>query len=425
MSQSNEGKYVDAKSTAAAESRVSHGARPEGVPESNFHARMTPDAALANLALCLSGDLSHGQIISQASSVLSALLPNCCVEILVHGDGSRASSTTSADSSGTSALLASEALQSSVRSLGRCEWHLLDDPEGPILLVTLERVRHSRELARVLDIGERAAVLLGAAWRREALRQRLATQAEELGELRQRVIQSDKLAGYGQLVASGLHDLSSPLTAILAYAEYLTKTLGAAGVGPADMSRLARIREAAESALKQTRELVEYSCPPRTPFVNVDLTSCIQRALCLCEHELSRAGVTVRCQLDATIPTIRGHAEHLTQLFVNLFTNAAHAASPLDAKVDVESSVVQDRRALELKVRDNGHGIQATDIEHVFDPFYTTRGASGCGLGLAIVKDIAEHHGGSVGVTSNPLVGTTFVLTLPLGDTVEDPTTER
>jgi signal transduction histidine kinase len=112
-------------------------------------------------------------------------------------------------------------------------------------------------------------------------------------------------------------------------------------------------------------------------------------------------------------------------LFVNLFTNAAHAANPLDARVEVEAGVVQDGRMLELKVCDNGQGIQATDIEHVFDPFYTTRGASGCGLGLAIVKDIAEHHGGSISVKSTPLVGTTFVLNLPLGEVAEELGTMR
>jgi signal transduction histidine kinase len=420
MSQSTNGKNAESQPNAAAESPPSSTAAAARIPKSDFYLRATPDTGLLNLALRLSGGLSQAQMLSEVSAALAALLPDCCVEIRGHEDGPCASSPASTAAGMDSAFSASEAFQSSVRSLGRCEWHLSDDPDGPVLSVSLKQVRQSGELARVLDVGERVAVLLGAALRRETFRLRQATQADEIVELRRRIIQSDKLASYGLFVASVLHDLNSPLTAILAYSEYLTRALETSGVQPADMERLAHIREAAETVLKQARGLVEYSCPPRAPFADVDLASLVQRALCLCEHELLRAGVTVHCQLDPNLAAINGHAEHLTQLFVNLFTNAAHAARPRDARIDVETLAQQGSPWIEVRIRDNGQGIQSSDLEHVFDPFYTTRGASGCGLGLSIVRDIAEHHGGQISVESTPLVGTTFVLLLPMAKRAEE-----
>lgn len=414
MSQTIEGERANSQPDTAIESADSSAVAKERAKASDFYARATPEVGLVDLAIRLGGDLSPEQMLSEALAALTALLPDCCVEVKGRADGPQPSSATATALAMDSSLSATDALQSSVRSLGRCEWRLSDDPEGPVLFVSLRQLRQPRAVARVLDIGERVATLVCAALRREALRQRLTSQAEEILELQQRVIQSEKLASYGQLVASVLHDLNSPLTAILAYTEYLSRTLEASGVQPADMTRLSRIREAAETVMRQTRGLVEYSCPPRTPFVQVALASTIRRALFLCEHELSRAGVTVHSQFGSSLLAVNGHPEHLTQLFVNLLINAAHAACAQDARIDIDVLDQQDDQWLKVRIRDNGKGIQPSDIAHVFDPYYTTKAGSGCGLGLAIVQDIAEHHGGHISVESVPLVGTTFVLSLPV-----------
>lgn len=113
---------------------------------------------------------------------------------------------------------------------------------------------------------------------------------------------------------------------------------------------------------------------------------------------------------------LSGHAEQLTQMFVNLFTNAAQAARPTDAWLWIDACEWQERRQLTVTVRDNGTGISPSDLDHVFDAFYTTKPGCGSGLGLAIVRDIVKHHGGNISVASSPNVETVFTIDLPCGD---------
>jgi signal transduction histidine kinase len=363
------------------------------------------------LATRICGDVSLEDAKAETLATLRSLLPDCHFEFRSNRAASfdpepKSEPSQESDSGGP--------LQSSDDIRGQCEWRLSDVGEGLSLVVSLKQVRQPRELARVLDYAERVVPLLSSAIRRDQTRQRLATLTEELLELRRRVIQADKLASYGQLVASVLHDLNNPLTAILAYAAYLTRTLGSAGITAEDLRRLSRIEEAAQAVLRQTRGLVEYACPPRAPFKRVELAMVIQRALCLCEHEFSRKAVRIHSDLGTHMPTLLGHSEHLTQLFVNLFTNAAQAARDVGAEVHVEVRVNRETGWISVEIRDNGTGIEPTDVAHVFDAFYSTKREHGSGLGLSIVKDIVQHHGGQVTVESTPQIGTTFRVELPL-----------
>jgi signal transduction histidine kinase len=393
-------------------------------PQSNIYARTAPESCLTDLAISVGAEISLDEAINRALVALSILLPNCSAEIRESEDGQNFRLPSEAPQSGD---FGSQGFpdQTAVRSLGRCEWRLSEAADAPALVVSLRQIRQPREVARVLDVGERVAKILCAAMQRERNRQRLLAQAEELRDLQRRVIQAEKLASYGQLVASTLHDLNNPLTAILAYAEYFARTLGAAGLAEADRERIARLKDAAETVLRQTRGLVEYACPPRTPFASVDLIGVVRRAINLCEHEFSRVGLGVRSAFGDDLLPVNGHAEHLTQLFVNLFTNAAHAALSANAELSIEASTYEDPTWIMVRVHDNGAGIQPTDIERVFDPFYTTRRGSGCGLGLSIVREIVDHHGGKISVESAPHVGTTFSLLLPAAGATEESTVSR
>jgi signal transduction histidine kinase len=382
-------------------------------PQSNIYGRAAPESCLSELATSIGNEISLDEAMSRGLAVLSILLPDCSAEIR---ESSNAQSTSCSPSEAPrSGEFGSQAVpdRGSNRLPGRCEWRLSENADGPVLVVSLRQIRQPREVARILDLGERVARILAGAVQRERSRQRLLAQAEEVRDLQRRLIQAEKLAGYGQLVASTLHDLNNPLTAILAYAEYFARALRSAGAAEADLERIARLKEAAETVLRQTRGLVEYACPPSAPFTSIDLIGVVRRATELCEHEFHRAGIGVRTTFASNLLAVTGHSEHLTQLFVNLFTNAAHAALPANAELSIEATIHEDPAWVLVRVHDNGPGIQPSDIERVFEPFYTTRRGSGCGLGLSIVRDIVNHHGGQISVESAPHVGTTFSLLLP------------
>lgn len=386
-------------------------------PTLNEHRLPEEDHAfLLRLADRLGEELPLDEAVTAALSALAARLPNCRVELREpQSDSMEPASAASGPGLDPNPY---SGFPSSTQLLERCSWPLSDAPDAKRLVIVLPEQRCTRDVSMALDLGAYVAQWLRVAARTDQLRTRLAERTDELLAVRRRVIQAEKLASYGQLVASSLHDLNNPLTAVIAYADYLARKSAQGGeLDMGDRERLDRIREAAQLVLRQTRRLVEYACPARSSFDLVDVSEVIRRALALCEHEFAKAKLAVRLNLSDSMPHLSGHAEQLTQLFVNLFTNAAQAARPTEAHLVIEACELQPDARLAIMVRDNGSGISPSDIEHVFDAFYTTKSGSGCGLGLAIVRDIVEHHGARITVVSTPKEETTFTIVFPTAQT--------
>ncbi len=269
----------------------------------------------------------------------------------------------------------------------------LQDEEERLLTRSAEILRSFLEQARAFEAPER--------------------ESRDLTELRAQVIQAEKLASLGQLAAGIMHELNNPLTSIVAYADHLRQRAVALPVGAEDAERIKRIGEAAERVLEISRDLVSYARPaPQVP-APVRLADVVEKALVFCEHEFAENGVTVARELSDHTPLVRGLPGPLTQVFVNLFTNAAHAMSEKGGKLTVRSSLADD--AVVVEVSDQGTGMTAEQLARIFEPFYTTKARGrGSGLGLCIVRSIIDAHGGRLEPRSVRGAGTTFVLTLPL-----------
>jgi signal transduction histidine kinase len=228
------------------------------------------------------------------------------------------------------------------------------------------------------------------------------------------LIQAEKLATLGQLAAGMVHELNNPLTSILAYTDFLHKrALARTQQDPDELERLRRIGESAHRMLRFTRDLVQYARPidVRGPVV---VSSVIEQALSFCEHLLDEMKVDVDRRLGDGVLPVRGAAEQLAQVFVNLFTNACHAM-PKGGRLVIVTEVAADETYVRIHVEDTGHGIDQENLEHVFQPFFTTKhDGRGSGLGLSIVKSIVEQHEGSIEVDSKIGHGTRFSVTLPV-----------
>jgi signal transduction histidine kinase len=239
-----------------------------------------------------------------------------------------------------------------------------------------------------------------------------------LRDLRRQVIQSEKLASLGQIAAGIVHELNNPLTTIVAYSDFLRRKLAARG-DPADVERLARINEAADRILRFSRDLTAYSRPANEVPAPVAIHDVIERALVFCEHELDKKGVMIERSFGQVRP-VRGVAGQLTQVFVNLFTNAAHAMRDRGGLLTITTSMTDGDadgapvREVLVSITDDGHGIDEGHIERIFEPFFTTKtDGSGTGLGLSIVRSIVQSHGGRISVTGKQPHGTVFLLELP------------
>ena len=235
--------------------------------------------------------------------------------------------------------------------------------------------------------------------------------ARTLQDLRAQVIQSEKLASLGQIAAGIVHELNNPLTTIVAYSDFLRKKLDRTGGERSDVERLSRINEAAERILRFSRDLTAYSRPSSEVPAPVAIHDVIDRALVFCAHELDTTGVMVERQFGE-VRAVRGVAGQLTQVFVNLFTNAAHAMRGGGGMLTITTAMHGDE--VEITVSDDGHGIDAEHRDRVFEPFFTTKAdQSGTGLGLSIVRGIVQSHGGRIRVDENEPRGTVFCVGLP------------
>jgi len=260
----------------------------------------------------------------------------------------------------------------------------------------------------------RAIPVLETGLRRAQAFGRMAHQSAEVRRLQAQVIQTEKLASMGQIVAGVVHELNNPLTSIIAYSEYLTKSLERGDEPEDQLERVQRIGEAAERILRFSRDLVAYARPASDIPGAVWVDEVIDRALAFCEHEFTRVSVSVQRQLVPGLPPVRGIRGQLTQVFVNLFTNAAHAMSDAGGTLLLTSSTADDPSWVRIVVSDEGAGIASEHIDQIFEPFFTTKQEGrGTGLGLSIVRDIVQAHGGTLSVDSRPGAGTSFELVLP------------
>jgi signal transduction histidine kinase len=267
------------------------------------------------------------------------------------------------------------------------------------------------------EIAVQAATVLGAALGRVRTYARAEESERNFHRLQAQVIQTEKLASLGQIVAGVVHELNNPLTSIIAYSDYLTKKLGkdASTDLSEDAERVRRIGEAAERILKFTRDLVAYARPTGDERGPVCIAAVIERALLFCEHEFMEGRVEVEQDIATGLPLIAGIPGQLTQVFVNLFTNAAHAIGERGGVLRIAIRTVDSGASLRIDVSDTGGGIAAEAMPQIFEPFFTTKtDGRGTGLGLSIVRGIVDAHGGTIQVSSAAGEGTSFTLTLPV-----------
>ncbi|MEP7050960.1 MAG: ATP-binding protein [Pseudomonadota bacterium] len=268
-----------------------------------------------------------------------------------------------------------------------------------------------------VQIGTQAALVLAAAARRVRLFVRAEESARSIRKLQAQVIQNEKLASLGQIVAGVVHELNNPLTSIIAYSDYLKRKANSRPAGDDrddDLERLRRIGEAAARILNFSRDLVAYARPSADIPGTVQVQEIVEKSLIFCEHELKGAKIRILREYDAGLPPVRGMTGQLTQVFVNLFTNAAHAMhAGGELRIHMHQNLAQ--HTLTVEVADSGIGIDEHDMPQIFEPFFTTKSEGrGTGLGLSIVRGIVDAHGGTIHASSSPGEGTLFSLTLPL-----------
>lgn len=278
--------------------------------------------------------------------------------------------------------------------------HVAGDGDSIVEEDSLERV-----------IIDRAAHVIGPVIARSYANSHDHDASQHIANLRAQLIQAQKLASLGQTVAGVVHELSNPLTSILGNVQIAEHQSD----GTERSKRLAMIADAAERMLRLSRGVVAYSRPAEQAMAPVDMREVTNTAMALVSHAVAGTEIRLECRLEAPSHSVLGRQGPLTQVFVNLLSNAVHAMQHRTGEIEVRSSTTVDGQRLVLEVSDQGAGIATEDLGRIFDAFFTTKGrGQGTGLGLAIVRDIVEHHGGTIRAVSTLGEGSTFTIVLPL-----------
>ncbi len=233
----------------------------------------------------------------------------------------------------------------------------------------------------------------------------------ELKRLEEQLIQAEKLAAMGQMLAGVAHELNNPLTAILGVTELLREGHTDA---EATKRQLEITHRQARRAARIVQNLLEFSRPASPQKKPVDLNSIIDRTLQLHEHSLRRNNVEVDFRPQPDFPGVIADANQLIQVFLNLVTNAEQAIREVRDSGRIQIRLARVGSRISATFQDDGVGIHPDSVQRLFDPFYTTkRPGGGTGLGLSICLSIVREHGGTIEAERLPAGGSAFTVYLP------------
>ncbi len=234
----------------------------------------------------------------------------------------------------------------------------------------------------------------------------------ELQETQQQLAQSAKLASIGELAGGMAHEINNPITSILALASHMADA--ESSLPARSRKNLQLIARQAERVASLVSGLLTFSRQTQLHLSNVDVPQVIVSAVELVGFRLKRADITVRTELDASLPPVQADASRLTEVLVNLLTNAIDV-TPSGGVIKVRA-LRSGEGTVRIEVQDSGCGIAPEDLPRIFDPFFTTKAPGrGTGLGLSISHGIIKDHGGEIWAQSEPGRGTTIVVSLPAG----------
>jgi PAS domain S-box-containing protein len=234
----------------------------------------------------------------------------------------------------------------------------------------------------------------------------------DLKRLEEQLIQAEKLAAMGQMLAGVAHELNNPLTAILGVTELLRERQN---LDEATRRQLDLTHRQARRAARIVQNLLEFSRPAAPQKRTLDVSNLIERTLQLHDHSLRRNHVEVEFHPQPGSLPVVGDANQLIQVFLNLISNAEHAIREVRESGRIQIRIGRIGAQVTITVQDDGVGIQPDAIPKLFDPFYTTkRPGGGTGLGLSICTAIVREHGGSIDVETLPVGGSAFTVFLPL-----------
>jgi two-component system, cell cycle sensor histidine kinase and response regulator CckA len=303
---------------------------------------------------------------------------------------------------------------------------------GTVQEIPEEKIHDRRGLERTLHT--RKVPLFDAAGQPRYLLS-ISEDITEKKSVEEQLRQAQKMDVVGQLAGGIAHDFNNMLTGIIGAAEMLNWRLGD---DPYNAKLTGVILEAATRSADLTRQLLAFSRKGKITSTAISINDCINAVVAILERTIDKR-ITLEVQLRAENPIVIGDPGLLQNALLNLAINARDAMAEggtlsfATANLELGPSGALPHQALlspgaylEIAVSDTGIGMAPEVLEHIYEPFFTTKEAGkGTGLGLAAVYGTVKEHNGTIDVCSEPGQGTVFRVCLPSGLTLAAPVAPR
>ena len=251
----------------------------------------------------------------------------------------------------------------------------------------------------------------------QQLEYKVQKKSEELGTAQNELIHIERLASLGKLSSSVAHEINNPLSGILIYTKLVQKLLSNPELIDTRKELMLKHLKLIETETKRCGDIVkgllDFSKKDQEDFEPKHLHEILKETHDLMSHSIKIANINFLKDYTAKSDLIYCSPNQIKQACVAILINASEAVLE-NGEILLKTSN-PDEDTIKLEITDNGIGISAEDIPHIFEPFFSTKQAvSGIGLGLPIVHGIMQSHKGKISVKSEPGNGTTISISIPL-----------
>jgi signal transduction histidine kinase len=246
-----------------------------------------------------------------------------------------------------------------------------------------------------------------------AMTTELKFREQALNEAHMQLVQSEKMAAFGQLGAGIAHEVKNPLAGILGMTQLSLRKVEQDSTLQKNLLTIEKETKRCKTIIEN---LLKFARQDKVAFTEVDVNSVLEDAITIVSHQLGINQITIERELTGGLPRVWGNANQLEQVFMNFMINSQQALEGRPGTVRLTTRMA-DAASIAIEVSDNGPGIPEEIRDKLFEPFFTTKPVGkGSGLGLSVSYGIIKDHYGTIQLESTVGEGATFRVTLPVMD---------
>lgn len=279
----------------------------------------------------------------------------------------------------------------------------------PLQRITLAAVevtkgKYGTEI-EIRDTNDEIGLLAGSF---NEMSRKMASDIEQLSNLNEQLIRTEKLAAMGTLAAGVAHEVNNPLASISSLIQMMQSN---ANVDERTKENLKLISTQINRISQVTKDMMDFARVRPAAKSEININQTIETSLRLASFDKSFQKLAINKEFQEKLPTIFADSDQLQQVFLNLLLNARDAM-PEGGELSIKTFLQDD--FINVEIADSGVGINENDIKKIFDPFFTTKPAGkGTGLGLAVCYGIVTAHNGKIEPYANEKGGVSFLISLP------------